>query len=102
MKKILLGCLLIISGNAFANGPHGHYGHRGHHYHGGHNNWAAPLIIGGIVGYTIKGPPVVYAPPPVMYPPINSIPTVQTQTCTPWIEIYNSDGSITRTRTCSQ
>lgn len=97
MKKILLGCLLMVSVSAFAHGPHGYY----NHYHGGgYNNWVAPLVIGGMVGYAINRPP----PPPVyVYPQpvVTSIPTIQTQNCTQWLETQNPDGSITRTRTCS-
>lgn len=93
MKKLLVIGLLALSSSAFAHGPHGYH----HGYHG-HNNWVAPLIIGGVVGYTINRPPQ----PTVVYnPPITTIPTVQSQTCTPWIEVQNSDGTITRTRTCS-
>lgn len=96
MKKILLISLLALTSTAFAHGPNVYYSH-GHH---AHNNWVAPLIVGGIVGYAISRPPVVYTQQ--TYPPITSIPTVQTQTCTPWMETQNSDGSITRTRTCNQ
>lgn len=99
MKKILVASLLVISGSAFAHGSYGYY----NHYHGGGNNWVAPLIIGGMVGYAINRPPVVYTQPPVVYPaPITTIPTVQTQTCTAWTEIQNPDGTVSRTRTCSQ
>lgn len=97
MKKFLVASLLLISGTVFAHGQYGYY----HHYHGGHNNWVAPLIIGGAVGYAISRPPVVYSPP-VVYPPVSAIPTIQTQTCTPWTEVQNVDGTISRTRTCSQ
>lgn len=97
MKKILVASLLVFTGSAFAHGYNGYYHH---HYHN-HNNWVAPLIIGGMVGYAINRPQVVTAPP-VVYPPVTVIPTVQSQTCTPWTEVQNPDGSITRTRTCSQ
>ena len=96
MKKILLVSLLTLSSTAFAHGPNVYYSY-GHHH--GHNNWVAPLIVGGIVGYAISRPPIVYTQQ--AYPPVTSIPTVQTQNCTPWIETQNIDGSITRTRTCS-
>lgn len=93
MKKILLGCLFAVSASAFAHGPHGYY--HGYHYHN-HNNWVAPLIVGGVIGYTISRPPAQ-----VYNPPLTTIPSIQTQTCTPWVEVQNIDGSITRTRTCT-
>jgi len=95
MKKLLITSLLTLSSSVFAHGPHSHF--HGPYY--GPNNWVAPLIIGGVVGYTINRPP----PPVVVYnPPVTNLPTVQQQTCSPWTEIQNNDGTITRTRTCSQ
>jgi len=81
---------------------HGHYGHHGYHYHP-HYGWVLPTIVGGVIGYEIarNQQPVVIQQPPVI---IQQQPQsgIQTQTCTPWIERQGSDGSITRTRTCTQ
>ena len=96
MKKLLIVSLLALSSSVFAHGPHGHHGY----YRAGPSgwHWVAPAIIGGVIGYELARPPVVVQPP-VVYGPI---PTVQTQTCGPWTEIQNTDGTITRTRTCTQ
>lgn len=100
MKKILAFCLVTLSASAFAHGPH--YGY-GYHRHGG-GGWA-PWIGGAVVGavlYDIYNRPVVVQQPPVVVQTPNGIPTVQQQNCTPWTEVQNSDGTVTRTRTCSQ
>ena len=100
MKKIILTLALLASVPAFAQ----HY----HHHHGywqrGGNNWmwVAPTIIGGVIGYEIarNQPPVVVQQPVIVQN--QNLPTVQQQQCSPWTEVQNSDGTITRTRTCSQ
>jgi len=97
MKKALLA-LLLVSGSAMAQ-HHDYYRHPYHGYwqRGGSGwVWVAPTIIGGVIGYEIarNQPPVVVPQPPVI---------VQTpQVCSPWTEVQNPDGTITRTRTCSQ
>jgi hypothetical protein len=85
------------------------------HYHGPHGvpfvragNWVGPALIGGVVGYALAQPRVVYAQPPVVYapPPVvyQQAPVVVQQpmrsACTPWTETQHADGTITRTRTC--
>lgn len=62
MKKLILAICLFCAGAAHADW-------RGHgHYHGGvGNNWVAPLVLGGIIGYEInqaRQPTVIYAPAP--------------------------------------
>jgi hypothetical protein len=97
MKKALLA-LLLVSGSAMAQ----HHDYYRHYHHGYWQRgapgwvWVAPTIIGGVIGYEIarNQPPVVVPQPPVI---------VQTpQVCSPWAEVQNPDGTITRTRTCSQ
>ena len=46
------------------------------HYHGPHGvpfvrtgSWVGPALIGGVIGYAIAQPRVVYAQPPVVYAP---------------------------------
>ena len=47
MKKLVVGLILFgLMGVAVAD-PHGHRGHRNN------NNWVAPALIGGLVGYAI-------------------------------------------------
>lgn len=101
-KTLLAAILLAVSLPACAGGPHGHgHGyryskpHHGHwrHHHGGWQ-WVVPAIVGGAVVYTVvksqqERPPEI---------------VVEKQTvvnnCSPWTEIENDDGTITRTRTC--
>ena len=96
MKKVLLALSLVLSVPAFAQLHH-------HHYHGGyHGGWVSPMV-GGIIGYEIarsqqpyfvQQQPVIIQNPSVIY---------QTkENCTAWIETQHADGTITRTRTCTQ
>jgi hypothetical protein len=98
MKKLLAVLLLATSSVALADPHHGwQRGYGGaYHHHGGyyHNNdWIAPAIIGGVVGYAIAQPRTVYVQPQVVY---------QTPYCTPWTETMDQYGNVTRTRTCTQ
>ena len=75
MKKLITILLLTLtagtvlaqhSGHGIRHG-HNHHHHRGHYYSG--NNWMAPLIIGGSIGYILNRPsPVYIEPPPVIQP----------------------------------
>ena len=102
MKKILLSfALLLISVPVLAQ--HWHHGHRYHgparHYgHYGHNNWVAPLIIGGVVGAVIANRPAQAETVIVQQQPIY----VPQEFCTPWKEVQTPDGRIYRERTCTQ
>ena len=92
MKKLIALILVTMTVSAQAQ----------HHHHRG-SNWVAPMVIGGVVGYALTRnyyEPVYnygYVPPPtvVVQPPVRAV-------CTPWTETQHPDGSITRTRTCSQ
>jgi hypothetical protein len=104
MKKILALVLVLASVSAMAQ-P----GFRYHHgYYPGYNyGWVAPTIIGGVIGYEISRnqQPVIVQPPVVVqqYPvPPATVYYGQTQNCTVWTEVQNPDGTVTRTRTCSQ
>jgi hypothetical protein len=102
MKRLLAVVLLTLSASAMAQ----HHGHRGgfNHHPGYGWGWSVPIVVGGaIIGYelarTNQPTVVVQQPPNIIY----SSPVYgQNQTCTPWTETQHSDGSITRTRTCSQ
>ena len=95
MKKIILTVLIGLASVAHAQHRHGHYG-------GGWGyNWVAPAVIGGVVTYALTRPPVVVQQQPVIVqqPPVVYQPQPN---CSPWVETRNPDGTITRTRTCSQ
>jgi hypothetical protein len=66
MKKLI--AILLLSVSLGANAQHRGY----HHHHGGHYNWVAPLIVGGVVTYafTHPSPP----PPQVIYVPQQTNP----------------------------
>ena len=102
MKRILLALsLLIATSSAMAQHYHGHgLRHPGYYRGPGIGWWVAPVVVGAI-GYelgrqqvVVQQPPLVVQQPPVVYQ--------STQNCTPWTETQNSDGTITRTRTCAQ
>jgi|APCry1669188910_1035180.scaffolds.fasta_scaffold244695_2 hypothetical protein len=105
MKQLIALILLAVSVSAMAQPGFRHYHHG---YYPGYNyGWVAPTIIGGVIGYEIarNQPPVIVQPPVVVqqYPvPPAAVYYGQSQQCTAWTEVQNSDGTITRTRTCSQ
>jgi hypothetical protein len=94
MKKILL---LLAIFPTLALAQHYHHGFHGSHwrYQGGNWNWMVPAIVGGVVVYEVsKQQQQVVIQQPVIVQPA--------QNCSPWTETQNPDGTITRTRTCSQ
>ena len=104
MKKVLLAMsLVLLAGSASAHGFYGGY-HGGYYrapYYGG-GGWIAPALIGGVIGYELSRPrPVIVEQPPVV---VQQQPVIvqQNPNCSPWTETQNSDGTITRTRTCNQ
>ena len=97
MKQLLTIVLLTFSASAFAHHQHGH-GHGHGHWRStpsGGWNWVIPAIVGGAIVYEVTRPPVVVQQPPVVI-------QQQAQQCSPWAETQNSDGTVTRTRTCTQ
>jgi hypothetical protein len=103
MKKLIALVLLAGSVSAMAQYPHHNHRHGGW----GYNGWIAPVIVSGVVGYEIarhQTPPVIIQQPVIVQPaPVTQYyGQTQTQTCTAWTEIRNSDGTVTVTRTCSQ
>jgi hypothetical protein len=94
MKKLLF-ILALFPTLVFAQ--HYNHGFQGPHwrYQGGNWNWMVPAIVGGVVIYEVakNQQPVIVQQPVVIQQP---------QNCTPWTETQNPDGTITRTRTCSQ
>ena len=98
MKKLV--AILALSLGSVSAFAWGHYGYRGGYYHGGWGGWVAPAVVGGVIGYTIARPPVYQQPAPVI---IQQQPViVQSQSCSPWTQIQNPDGTVTMTRTCTQ
>ena len=100
MKKLAAILLLTLSSSAFAQ----YYGHHGHgHWRpapSGGWNWVVPAVIGGAIVYEATRPPVVIQQPqPVI---IQQNRVINDSNCSPWTEVQNSDGTITRTRTCVQ
>lgn len=74
MKKYIVLVLLFLAGMC-----HAHEGLRHHGYYSGYynNNWVAPAIIGGVIGYELNRPRTVYVEPqPVI---IQQPPVVYTQ-----------------------
>lgn len=94
MKKLL--AILLLTASVSAMAQHG-YGFRPHGYYGGGWGWVAPTVIGGVVGYEIarsQQPVIIQQQPVIIQQP--------QQLCSPWTETQQPDGTITRTRTCSQ
>jgi hypothetical protein len=106
MKKLIALVLLAGSVSAMAQPGFRHHGYHG--YYPGYNyGWVAPTIIGGVIGYEIARnyPPVIVQQPVVVQQapvPPATVYYGQSQQCTVWTEVQNFDGTITRTRTCSQ
>jgi hypothetical protein len=115
MKKLLALLLLTLSASAMAQQHGGHggggFGHRHGHAHNqgqwskGYTagwGWSVPAVIGGLMVYEAVRQPVYVQPNPVV---IQQQPVYTPQanpTCTPWTEVQSSDGTISRTRTCTQ
>jgi hypothetical protein len=100
MKKILLALsLLAVTGTAMAQQYHGNgFRHPGYYRGPGIGWWVAPVVTG-VIGYEIAKQQQVIVQQPVV---VQNPPLAQGQICTPWTETQNSDGTITRTRTCNQ
>ena len=94
-KKILVAATLFGACTAAMAGP-GY--HRSWGYHGGW--WAAPLVVGGVIGYELSHPTVIVNPNPVLVTPAPVVqqaayycPTTQAyypavQTCDqPWLKV---------------
>ncbi len=100
MKKLILSVLLVTSITAYAQ-PHGHWQHRG-----GYSPWVwvAPTVIGGVIGYEIARNqyPVVVQQQPIVVQQQPGQVYGYSPNCTPWTEVQNPNGTVTRTRTCAQ
>jgi len=99
MKKILVALsLLALTSTAMAQYYHSH----SFRHHGPRviyrDNWIAPAVGAFIIGVAINEAHNRQVQSQVI---IQNPPTYG-QVCTPWTETQNSDGTITRTRTCNQ
>ena len=103
MKRIIALLFLTASVATMAQPGFRYYHHHGY-YPGPNYGWVAPTIIGGVIGYEIARnyPPVIVQQPVVVQQAPATVYYGQSQQCTVWTEIQNPDGTITRTRTCSQ
>jgi hypothetical protein len=98
MKKLITIILLTLSASAMAQHHHGFH-HHGHYRGPGIGWWVAPVVVGAI-GYELgRQQTVVVQQPQVV---VQNPPATVGQICTPWTETQQPDGTITRTRTCSQ
>ena len=107
MEKTKIGIIAILavaflSTSAFAGrGGHGSdyraHGYGGGHWARGHGGngwmWVVPAIVGGVIVYEVNRQP----PPQTIIIQQSVEPN-----CSPWTEIQNPDGTITRTRTCNK
>jgi hypothetical protein len=104
MKKLIT--MFIVCAGFAVPAVAQHHGHHGHwHHRGGHSPWVwvAPAIIGGVIGYEISRnqPPVVVQQPVIIQQQPGQV-YGYSPNCSPWTEVQNSDGTVTRTRTCAQ
>lgn len=103
MKKVILSLVLLMATVPALAQHHGHrHGHGHGYWHRGPGgwNWVVPAVIGGAIVYGATRPAtVVVDQPPVI---VQNPPVVAQQNCSPWTEVQNPDGTITRTRTCQQ
>lgn len=112
MKKlIIIVATMLVTTTASADSWH----HHGHYDRGPiivHNdNWVGPAIVTGVLGYaigrsTVPTQPVIVQQSPQTYPGPVAYPSqypvyVERQSCGPWTEIQNQDGTSSRTRTCN-
>ena len=98
MKKLITLILLTLSASVMAQ-HHGHGPrHHGHHRGPGIGWWVAPVVIGAI-GYELGRQQTVLVQQPVI---VHNPTPYQGQICSQWTETQYSDGTITRTRTCTQ
>ena len=107
MKRLIALFFLTVSVSAIMAQPGFRYYHHHGYYPGPNYGWVAPTIIGGVIGYEIarNQPPVIVQQPVIVQPapvPPATVYYGQSQQCTVWTEVQNFDGTVTRTRTCSQ
>lgn len=103
MKKIIAALgILLVSSSVMAQHRHYHTPPKPHYQHSHRNNynWVAPAVIGGLIGYGIYQQQVT--PPPVVMHEMHPSYVYQPRQCGPWVTQRNYDGTVTRSRTCTQ
>ena len=99
MKKLIATLVIaLFASSAIAQQHHGGHVHGHWQRHGNGWHWVVPAIIGGAIVYEVTRPPVVTQQPTIIYQ--NTV--INDSNCSPWTEVQNPDGTITRTRTCTQ
>ena len=103
MKKFIAVAVLTLAAiPAMAQ----HHGYHGGHHHGHRGGWGWGPVLGGVIAgaviYDIYNRPVVVQQPPVVVQQQPVVVQSPMQNCTPWTETQNPNGTITRTRTCTQ
>jgi hypothetical protein len=98
MKKLFIALTLVGATLPALAQHHGHgLRHHGHYRGPGIGWWVAPVVVG-TIGYELgRQQVIVQSQPVIVQQPINT----QSQNCSPWTETQQSDGTITRTRTCT-
>ena len=70
MKRFVAAlALTALAIPAMADQYHSHRGPQGVPFVRGGSDWVGPAIIGGVIGYALSQPRVVYTQPPVIYAP---------------------------------
>ena len=102
MKKLIVLLLMTLSAAAMAHGHRGHHGGYWARGHGGGWQWMVPTIIGGAIVYEVARQQPIYVQQPVIVQQQPVVGEQLNQSCSPWTETQNPDGTVTRTRTCTK
>ena len=97
MKKILFLITLSLL-SLTASAQYMHWQSRYAPYHSGGGGWIAPVIIGGVIGYSInraQQPNTIIIQQP-------SVTVENNMECSAWRETQQPDGTIKRERICYQ
>jgi hypothetical protein len=101
MKKfLLLITLSLLSLTASAQYMHWHSRYGPYQTYGSGGGWVAPVIIGGVIGYSInraQQPNTI-----IIQQPQPSVTVENNMECSAWKEQVQLDGTIKRERICYQ
>jgi len=99
MKKILLLITLSLL-SLTASAQYMHWQSRYAPYHSGGGGWIAPVIIGGVIGYSInraQQPNTI-----IIHQSQPGVTVENNMECSAWRETQQPDGTIKRERICYQ
>ena len=99
MKTILAAVLMAFSTATLAHQPR-MYQVQHYHQHLRNQDWIAPLILGGVIGYGISQTRQPVQQPPVIVQQPREVIIVTEPACTVWREIHYPDGTMVRERIC--